>query len=134
MKLTALRQSVLDLLRLSEIPQSVQALHQKLSEKITLSSLYRALDFLERHNLIQSLSLFDTTRYYAGTQAHSHYLVCENCHEIIPFKHCSARQIERELENDTGYSIYKHVLTFFGLCPECRAAIDKQKLHKGVKA
>ena len=133
MKLTALRQSVLDLLRLSETPQSAQALHKSLDEKITLSSLYRALDFLERHELIQSLSLFDNTRYYTIAQAHSHYLICENCHEIIPFTHCGAEQLEETLEKETGYSIHKHVLTFLGLCPECRAAINKQKLHKGVK-
>ena len=130
MKLTALRQTVFDLINRNKSPQSARHIFEHLKDTTTLSSLYRALDYLEKHGLIQGFNFFNGIRYYAPAQTHTHYLICENCHEIIPFDNCSAGSLEKSLETNTGYHIEKHVLTFFGLCPECSASLKKQKQNK----
>ncbi len=118
-KLTPVRQAVLDTLEAATLPVTASILHHQL-DQYDLSTIYRALEFLESLGLIESLSFFGGERFYYAGRGHGHFLLCQSCHEIIPFDDCAAMDIQERLAERYGYAINQHSLTFQGLCPHCQ--------------
>ncbi len=122
MRLTDKRKALLNLLSVSDVPLTARDLYEQTQPHPDLSTVYRALEVLEKEHYIHSVLLFSGERYYYHGRKHGHFLVCHSCHEIIPFEHCHASAMEQEMEQKYGYHIDQHILTFEGECGRCRAA------------
>ena len=51
---------------------------------------------------------------------HHHHLVCESCGKAIEI-HPPLEDWIRQVAQDSGYTITRHVLEVFGVCPDCAA-------------
>ena len=124
--LTELRKDILKIIKNADKPLNARKILDSMNSRPNLSTVYRALDYMEKHGFIQSIAFFEGTRFYYSMNKHAHFLLCKECHEIQEFEHCTAHKILGTLEKEYNYRITDHVLFFRGICMDCRKVIEKK--------
>ena len=99
--------------------------------EIGLATIYRTVQLLLEMQLVDRISLDDgCARYEIGEffdgeeRHHHHHLICKTCGKVLPFKDDLLDELERHIEEETGFHVLDHELKFYGQCSECR---KKQK-------
>ena len=88
---------------------------------IGLTSIYRTLNLLVRHGLIQEVHREDGEhRYLACGVSHHHHAVCTDCGRILDFDACGLETLTRRVARTTRMAILGHRLELFGQCRDCR--------------
>ena len=132
LKVTPQRLSIFKMLRNTRIHPSAETIYQALIEEhptMSLATVYKTLDTFVQHGLIQQLNLGeDSYRYDADTTPHSH-LQCTSCKCVVdlPFLK-EVNDLRDEVRNATGYTLSGEQLFFYGQCPKCQAATQKEHL------
>ena len=124
--LSEIRESVLRVVERSDTPINVRTIADHLAPRPNLSTIYRALDHLEKREFVQSVAFFDGTRFYYAGGRDAHFILCGECHEIRKFEQCTAHTIRENLEREFDYHLTGHVLYFRGVCADCRMVLDKK--------
>ena len=78
MKLTKKRQQILNLIQSSDTPINAKFLKSKVD--FDLSTVYRALEFLEKNNYIFSFD-FENEKYYFKEE-NANFFICDSCKHI----------------------------------------------------
>lgn len=118
---TDLRKEIYNVIENSNCPISVKSIQQKLSVNPDISTIYRALKFLQKKELIVSLNISKNTQlFYSSSKPYSHFILCNSCDKIEPFPDCVASQIEGKIEEEYEYKILNHFLYFIGVCKDCQ--------------
>ncbi len=104
-----------------------QGLHENLKARhavIGLTTVYRALEALERAGLICRIeSAGDERLYTYCSPVHHHHLVCDSCAQVVELDDCVLSGLVGQLERETGFAIHGHSLEFHGLCPTCELKV-----------
>jgi Fe2+ or Zn2+ uptake regulation protein len=59
--------------------------------------------------------------YTATRIGHNHPLICGVCRRVIDFDgDGDLAYLEKQLERDTGFTVYGHHLEVYGVCADCR--------------
>ena len=91
---------------------------------VGLASIYRALDLLDRHDLVKRFDVGEgVARYEAALPGgdHHHHLVCDSCGTVEPFEDEALEEAIHGLSGKTAFTIAAHDVTLHGECPSCRA-------------
>ncbi len=91
--------------------------------RVGIASVYRVLDQLTEHSLIQKVDLGDgRTRYERAEIAHDHHhhLVCNECGRVEPFSDADLERALRRVERETGFAVASHDVLLRGACDDCR--------------
>jgi Fur family ferric uptake transcriptional regulator len=88
------------------------------------ASVFRTLDMLSRLSLIRPTFVEGSSApvFVLLPDGHHHHVVCTGCGTVIEFDDCGLDTLASELEAKTGIHIIGHLLEFYGLCADCRAA------------
>jgi Fur family ferric uptake transcriptional regulator len=125
--LTELRREIFSVIENAEGPVNVKIIQSRMVSKPNISTIYRALDYLDSKDYVSSVSFSGIRFYYAGAQkGHGHFLFCRECHEILEFKECVVANLQERIEKHFNYRILGHVVYFEGLCSECIRYIDRK--------
>lgn len=92
---------------------------------VGLASIYRALDLLDRLDLVQRFDVGEgIARYEAALPGgdHHHHLVCESCGTVEPFEDEALEEAIHGLAGKTDFAIAAHDVTLHGECPSCRSS------------
>ncbi len=131
LQLTAIREIILSEIKKAKKPMSVKLIYPLLKPQPDLSTLYRALDYFETHEIINSISISGTKFYFiSNKKGHCHFLSCKECNEIIEFPECGMQKLEKTLTEKYKYTITGHTTYFTGYCPDCKKARDKKTTNK----
>ncbi|WP_109714061.1 Fur family transcriptional regulator [Faecalicatena contorta] len=94
--------------------------------EIGLATVYRTLQLLLEMQLVDRINLDDgCVRYEIGhlfegdTKHNHHHLICRVCGQVLPFEDDLLEELERHIEEDTGFHILDHQLKFYGHCKDC---------------
>lgn len=103
-------------------------LAQKIDPKITQVTVYRTLDMLKSHGLIDELDLLHLRghrHYYEshGPRDHIH-VACIRCGKVREFESELYEQLMRQISRDCGIEISITRTEVGGLCADCRAKRD----------
>ena len=112
---------------LAELECSVTAreIGDLLSERghrIGVASIYRALDLLERHGLVQRFDVGESAARYEPALPsghHHHHIVCERCGEVATFEDEDLERVINRLARRVDFDVEGHDVTLRGECPEC---------------
>ena len=91
--------------------------------RVGIASVYRVLETLAEHDLVQRVDLGDGVARYEQALPdgeHHHHLVCDDCGRVEPF---SDPTLERTLEKTAGrhgYAMAGHEVVLHGACGDCR--------------
>lgn len=93
---------------------------------IGLATIYRTLQLLLEMQLVDRINLDDGCIRYeisdlldGKIKHHHHHLICKTCGKVIPFRHDLLEELERRIEDETGFHVLDHELKFYGQCKEC---------------
>lgn len=122
-RLTNHQKHILKTLEKLDAPISAQDLHVQMRciyKKLGLATVYRGLEVLKLHGLVQSRTAINGTSLYTLANKHQHYFTCLQCGNFIDIQACPVCQLEAELEQSLSFKVFYHNLEFFGLCVLCQ--------------
>ncbi|MBC7098633.1 transcriptional repressor [Candidatus Bipolaricaulota bacterium] len=91
-------------------------------EKVSIATVYRTLDLLERAGLVRRVSLGEAHAHYEhvlGRNDHGH-LVCSRCGKVIEFDSMRIRTLMSQIADENGFELRAATIQGFGLCRACR--------------
>ena len=94
---------------------------------IGLATVYRNIQLLSEMNLIDKLNLDDGyVRYEIGDQNqenhhHHHHMICVSCGEVFAFQEDLLDNLEKKIEQTTGFIVSDHEVKLYGHCAQCLA-------------
>ena len=123
-RMTKARLAILSLLHDSPghfSPVDIYTRIRKTVPGVTETTVYRTLEFLAENDMVLPTLAGDGHRVYEMAGRDHHHLICRSCEQSVEIDHGLVQELYRQLEDRTGYQLTTSHLTFFGLCPDCRA-------------
>ena len=88
---------------------------------LSMGTVYRNLNILIEQGLINKIDFGSTfDRYDANIQPHYHF-ICERCGSITDLPMPIDNELNKKLEQKTGFKAERHRIEFYGLCNTCSA-------------
>ena len=131
---TKQREIILETLRGVESHPTADELYQMVRmvrPDISLGTVYRNLEKLAARGIIKKLSLAGSRKRFDGCVDAHYHLRCRDCGRVEDLKMRPIVRLEEKAGRLSDYEITGHSLEFYGLCPACRAARDRNP--EGVK-
>jgi Fur family ferric uptake transcriptional regulator len=125
LKITPQRRLILDIFLLEPGHVSSEELYAKVKRRdasIGQATVYRTLKLLAGCGLAEAVSFADgITRYepHFGAEHHDH-LICEACGRTIEIMDPVIERRQEELAAKYGFTLARHKMDLYGLCPDCR--------------
>jgi Fe2+ or Zn2+ uptake regulation protein len=125
MRLTKSRISILRTLLTAEKPLSLNEIHHRASANgctPDFATVFRVLALLEKLKIAQKVNLHRSCSYYELLNPEKHYdhVVCTECGKVVVIvNRCPVQDVERQVEEQYGFSDLHHSLEFFGKCRDC---------------
>jgi len=127
-RLTNQRQKILDVLKIGTegYHLSAEDIYQNLSEqgeKISFSTIYRALHVLVHLGVLREIELVDHRKYYEFKHpdiSPHHHLVCIQCGKVTEFEENLIMEISLREAQHHNFSLVNCQFTVYGLCADCQ--------------
>jgi Fur family transcriptional regulator, ferric uptake regulator len=114
------RRLVLEALFAADHPISADEIAAGDGERIDLTSVYRALEYLEELGVAHHLHLgHGPARYVLTGGEEREYLVCERCGRISSFDSAELDGVRAEVRKASGYEARFSHFPIVGLCGSC---------------
>jgi Fe2+ or Zn2+ uptake regulation protein len=125
MRVTPARRSVVAVLADAPGPLAVAQISEAIAARgtrVDLVTVYRTVEALEQSGIVaRNDRVGECWRYEIRSRAHRHSITCGRCGTTAPLDGCRLAEIERSLEQATGFSDIHHSLQFYGTCPACQS-------------
>ncbi|OZG75512.1 Fur family transcriptional regulator [Hahella sp. CCB-MM4] len=126
LRLTDTRLRVLELIWQSHTPVGAYEILAKFNEEGRNSApptVYRALEFLQEHNLVHRLASLNA---FIGCIAPEHghqgsFLICRKCSKAQELTSAELEESIQALAGKQGFTVDNMTLEVSGLCPRCKA-------------
>ena len=126
-RVTEQRAKILAALRHADGHQTAEAIHRRVQRDdpataISLSTVYRTLDALERRGVVAGLGGPGATAAYEWVHREEphHHLVCRSCDAAVELDLEAVRALADEIERRTGFAADVRHLGIRGECERCR--------------
>jgi len=124
-RITKPRKIIIDALTALSKPVTVKEIVLFLSKKrenVDLVSIYRTLHLLSEMGMVHVFEFGEGKKRFElmHEQKHHHHLVCDNCGTVDTVSISDEQKFINEVKKDNRFTIKRHSLEFFGLCPKCK--------------
>jgi Fur family transcriptional regulator, ferric uptake regulator len=89
--------------------------------RISLGTVYRNLEMLAAHGLIQKVETGGSQRRFDGNPMPHYHIRCVGCGKMDDIPGKAIQSIDDAIQELSDYQILGHRLEFRGLCPKCRS-------------
>lgn len=120
---TPQRMAILHVLRHSKrhlSPRDVYQMAKRDIPTLTVSTVYRTLEFLAKNRLARHALVGNGHLRYELAEHNHHHIVCRVCGGEIEVDHHRLAPLYRKMEAESGYALIDSHVTFFGVCPVCQ--------------
>jgi Fur family transcriptional regulator, peroxide stress response regulator len=128
-RITPQRLAILKVLAESRGHPSVDAIYAQVKPNFpttSLATIYKNVTVLKEIGQVLELGFSDDSNRYDGNKPFDHpHVVCVRCKKIVDPDVAALKDMTQELMRETGFTITRHRLDFFGICPDCQAKEDK---------
>lgn len=120
------RDTILQVIRCTDCHPSAEWIYNQVKPvhpDISLGTVYRNLSLFEQNGDIIAVATVDgQKRYDATTKPHTHF-ICECCGSVIDIEtRQSDKALYDKIDDDYGFSVNYHNLTFYGKCNNCKCS------------
>jgi len=126
MRITKNRTRILEALLQADKPLSLDEIQSRAGLKGSVpdyATVFRVMTLLESLQIAQKVHLNRSCSYYELLDPRQHYdhIICTECGNVtVMVDSCPVEKLERQIEQQYGYSEIRHSLEFFGKCWRCR--------------
>ena len=120
-KITTQRTEILEFLQSSKDHPNAQKIYLEIKKKlprISLSTVYRTLEELEKQNLVRAINITSREKRYETNFSDHIDFYCTSCRRVFDVPLVEIIDIKRRLETQ-GYRTEKNDFVLKGLCPVC---------------
>jgi len=122
---TQARDALLTFLVESPVPVTWRTMSEssELSEVCNRSTIYRLLIKFEQIGLVRRITVREQSPFFtiAVPGEHNDYVVCTECATIQSLHiACPGSRLEKQLQEQLGFSDMHHEFAFYGICKECQ--------------
>jgi Fur family ferric uptake transcriptional regulator len=123
LRMTPQRQLVLDAVRHlgHATPEQVCAEVQRTAPAVNITTIYRALDLLERIGLVRHVHLGHGAPSYSVHEHEHVHLVCHSCGEVHEAPVSLLSELTTRLRQTSGFRLDAAHVALSGLCARCAA-------------
>ncbi|MGD8718262.1 MAG: transcriptional repressor [Candidatus Zixiibacteriota bacterium] len=124
LKMTAQRRVIIEELRKNKSHPTADQLFllvRKRLPDISMATVYRNLDILAEHGLVQKLWEGEGPRRYNGTVTDHYHVYCEHCGRLDDVPLEAVNGFLQKAQALSDYDIRGYRLEFYGVCPDCQA-------------
>jgi Fur family transcriptional regulator, ferric uptake regulator len=131
LRMTLPRRVIIGLLAEADSYLAAEDLYHELHTEhpgIGLATVYRTLVLFHKLGIVTKLEVGEgKARFELAETEHHHLLVCENCHKVVKYSDFTTGEkdgfakLERIVERIYHFRIDRHVVQYYGVCPECLA-------------
>jgi Fur family ferric uptake transcriptional regulator len=90
---------------------------------VARASVYRTLELLQDHDLVNKLEFGDGSARYERVDPegiHHHHLLCDRCGALVPFHDSGLERSIDRLSARLNFATTDHEVILRGDCPDCR--------------
>lgn len=121
------REAIYSLIRNTKTHPSAEWVYNELKVQypnISLGTVYRNMAMFAEQGLIVSVGTVNgRERFDANTTPHAHF-ICTKCDSVIDLEYMSYnRELDESVLLNTGHSVDKHSMYFYGVCRKCNEEI-----------
>jgi Fe2+ or Zn2+ uptake regulation protein len=122
MRVTSQRSIIMDIIRQGHLDaDEIYRRARKKEPRISLSTVYRALQAFKKLGLIEEVHFDDAHHHYELKPSEEHYhLVCLKCGKVVEFQYPLNNYIRRNIPEVKDFDITETELRIAGYCSECR--------------
>jgi len=126
MRITKNRIRILEALLQADKPLSLDEIQSRAGLKGSVpdyATVFRVMTLLESLQIAQKVHLNRSCSYYELLDPRQHYdhIICTECGNVtVMVDSCPVEKVERQIEQQYGYSEIRHSLEFFGKCWRCK--------------
>ena len=118
------RRAVVEYLGAQQCCVSAQEIHAGVSRAgrdVGVASVYRVLEELVEHRLVQRVDVGDGIARYepALHEHHHHHVVCDSCGRVDPFRDLKLEQAIERAAGRLGAALDGHEVVLRGTCADC---------------
>lgn len=122
---TKQKQLVFSLIENAKCPLTAGEIYGLASEQqpgIAKSTIYRNLEAMLKRGEVTRGLLKNGESFYsvADGHRHLHYMICKNCNRMLDIPKCPLSDMERDIDESSGFLVTDHTLQVYGYCNECR--------------
>ncbi|NPV44603.1 MAG: transcriptional repressor [Firmicutes bacterium] len=128
-RMTKQRRIILDVLRSTKSHPTADWLYEKVKDKIpniSLGTVYRNLNILKEMNEIMELNYGSTYSRFDGNPQNHYHFVCERCGRVFDIDEEVHREMDKRVEEKTGFTVRYHRMEFYGTCRECQSEKEEE--------
>jgi len=90
------------------------------------ATIFRALELFIELGVVERIDLPSGDHAYVVCEPeHHHHVVCSTCGKSTEIDDRGVRSLTKKIAKRTGYTIDRHRIELFGLCPTCRTAAGR---------
>jgi len=94
---------------------------------ISIASVYRNLEWLAEKGFVQKIEVGGRQKRFDGTTTVHYHVRCHACGKVADVAMTPFTDIDRRVQECTGYHITGHHIAFSGLCPQCQHSSTENK-------
>ncbi|WP_053001124.1 Fur family transcriptional regulator [Kosmotoga pacifica] len=139
-RMTAQRELILKIFMDSEDEHmSAEEVYRKVLDRrlrISKATVYRTVDLLSDVGLLRRIVFRDGVIRYElvnKDEHHHHHIICTECGRVEEFPFDLLDDLEKLIEQSTGYKITDHQLKLYGLCSECAKKKNNEKTETDMR-
>ncbi|MCS7202538.1 MAG: transcriptional repressor [Dictyoglomus sp.] len=93
---------------------------QEKASKISLGTVYRALELLVREGKINKFYDANAVARFDGDPSPHHHLICKNCGKIIDWYEEDLNKKIEEIGKSNNFKELSYKVFIYGTCPDCQ--------------
>jgi len=132
-RMTDQRRVILEELRNTKSHPTADELYRDVRKrlpKISLGTVYRNLDILNKAEMIKKLDFGSGQSRYDADLSNHYHVRCIDCNRVVDVLDFPSLQYDSELLVRTDFEIVGHSLEFLGICPECGSRQSAASTHE----
>ena len=124
LRLTNQRALIMEIIRQGRGHLDADEIYRRACKKeprISLSTVYRALQTFKKLGLVEELHFDESHHHYeVKPSTEHHHLVCLGCGRVIEFQYPLSRYIKRNIPESRDFDITETEIRLTGYCSKCR--------------
>ena len=129
LRMTRQRQMILDEVKRNTSHPTADEVYRRVRRRlphISLATVYRNLDLLRQHELIQEVEPGGSQRRFDGQMDPHYHVRCVHCGCVGDVFLQLPAEMDASGQQASDYQILGHRLEFVGICPPCSAGEDRR--------
>ncbi|ALV21371.1 Peroxide stress regulator PerR, FUR [Carnobacterium antarcticum] len=129
-RITPQRYAVLEYLIEAHSHPTADEIYRSLVERfpnISVATVYNNLRLFTKIGFVEEMTYGDGSSRFDFASTQHYHAICENCGKIEDIYYPGLDDVAEVTHNLTGFTVTRHRMEVYGICPECQEKLDVVK-------